>query len=1289
MATGSSTGYGPRTRLLFDGDERKYELWEAKFYGYLHTLKLKSELEKNPPNADKNADIYAELIQLLDDRSLALIMRDAKDNGKKALEILREHYMGQGKPKIIALYTELTTLNKGTDESTTDYLIRAEAAAAALKNSGETVGDSLLIAMILKGLPSNFNTFKTVTTQKDPQPSFQQFKVSLRAFEESEHSSVKAESVMKVEAPGMSKRSHQITCYFCKKIGHKAYECKQNKRWCIICKSKSHDTKVCRKKGDTVSNFSQEEEPKVNYYFKVGVEPNVEISCNDNVNLLVDCGATTHIVNDLAQFICFDKNFNPDEHYIELADGSRSNNIALKKGMAKVTLQGTNGKAYNIGLENCLYIPSYKQNIFSVHAATEKGASVEFSNNAGSLTTKDGTKFEIKKRGRLYYFKKCEVEQVKQAKHDLENWHKILGHCNIQDILKLPDVVNGMKIVGDKAKEICETCILGKMTEVRSRIPDAKAKFSLELIHCDLAGPIRPVSIDGFQYVLSFTDDFSGQVMTYFVKQKSNTVEATKRFLSDCASFGKIKRLRSDNGTEFTSKEFQALMMENMIRHEKSAPHSPHQNGTAERNWRTLFEMARCLLLEAKLPKDLWTYAVLSATYIRNRCYNRRLEMTPFEAFTGTKPNVKNMNIFGSTCYAYVQDKQKLDSRAKKGIFIGYDKYSPAYFIYFKESRDIKRVRCVTFTNKFDNENDDYDDEMCCSMRKQAAPIDALVEEHRIEEGESNATDMNGNLRYPPRERRQPEYFKDYVIGDDVNETISLNIDITNKDFDSPKTYEEAISSPNARHWKEAMDDEFNSLKENSTFTLTQLPKGKNVIGGRWVYTVKQSGSNEAIYKARYVAKGYSQTKDIDYYETYAPTTKMTSVRALMQLAAQNNYIVHQMDVKTAYLNAPIDCDIYLEQAKGYEVLCENDEPLVYKLNKSLYGLKQSGRNWNNLLSKELIDGGFKQSLTDPCIFVKHDSKDIIILLIWVDDMILVSSSASLLDKEKAALSQKFKMKDLGQISRFLGINFIVRPGKIEMSQKSYLEKVLQKFNMSDCKAKRTPSEAKLNFSANSPSFDARKYREAIGSLIYAMTATRPDISWIVSKLAQYAQNPTEDHWTAVKHVLRYLKGTLDYSLSFTKSEDGLDLMGYCDADWAGSTEDRKSTSGYCFFLNKNSACISWKCRKQSTVALSSCEAEYVAISTALQEAKFLMQLMNEMVNKKVVHCVKLYADNQGAIALAKDPIRKERSKHIDIKYHFIKSEIEMGTITLNFIPTEDNIADIFTKSTSRNNLHM
>ncbi len=411
------------------------------------------------------------------------------------------------------------------------------------------------------------------------------------------------------------------------------------------------------------------------------------------------------------------------------------------------------------------------------------------------------------------------------------------------------------------------------------------------------------------------------------------------------------------------------------------------------------------------------------------------------------------------------------------------------------------------------------------------------------------------------------------------------------------------------------MNEEFNSLKENNTFTLTPLPKDKNAVGGCWVYTIKEDIDGNIINKARYVAKGYSQTKGIDYHETYAPTTKMTSVRTLMQLAVQNDYIVHQMDVKTAYLNAPIDCDIYIEQPKGYEVTSKNNEKLFCKLNRSLYGLKQSGRNWNCSLSKELVKSGFKQSLTDPCIFSKHDGRDIVILLIWVDDMILASSSASMLEDVKRTLSKKFKMKDLGVISRFLGIDFKVQPGKIEMSQKSYLQKILQRFNMSDCKAKATPSEQKLNFTDNSPSFDSRKYRKAIGSLIYAMTSMRPDISWITSKLAQYSQSPTEDHWTAVKHVLRYLKGTLDKSLIFTKSDVDLNLIGFSDADWAGSIEDRKRTPGYCFFLNRNRGAISWKSRKQPTVALSGCEAEYIAISSATLEAKFLKQLINEITN--------------------------------------------------------------------------
>ncbi len=284
MAT--STGYGPRTRIFFDGDERKYELWETKFMGYLHILKLKETVESEEPNAAKNADVYAELIQVLDDRSLSLVMRDAKDDGKKAISILRGHYMSSGKPKVISLYTELTTLSKGENEGVTDYTLRAEAAVAALKNAGEEVGDALLIAMILKGLPQEFKAFNTVITQKDKQPTYSEFKVSLRAFEENEKPTTSKDNVMKA---GFNAK---IKCFACKLPGHKADQCTRSKKWCHNCKSKTHNTKECRKKNretpEAVKTVQQGEDA---FVFKVSDEPPSDPDIDHvKASLLVDCG---------------------------------------------------------------------------------------------------------------------------------------------------------------------------------------------------------------------------------------------------------------------------------------------------------------------------------------------------------------------------------------------------------------------------------------------------------------------------------------------------------------------------------------------------------------------------------------------------------------------------------------------------------------------------------------------------------------------------------------------------------------------------------------------------------------------------------------------------------------------------------------------------------------------------------------------------------------------------------------------------------------------------------------
>ena len=273
-----------------------------------------------------------------------------------------------------------------------------------------------------------------------------------------------------------------------------------------------------------------------------------------------------------------------------------------------------------------------------------------------------------------------------------------------------------------------------------------------------------------------------------------------------------------------------------------------------------------------------------------------------------------------------------------------------------------------------------------------------------------------------------------------------------------PSFYSQAIHSPETDEWHKAMDDEIKALEENDTFELVPPPEGREIVGGRWVYTVKKGPKKAETFKARYVAKGYSQIPVIDYHETFSPTARMSSIRVLLQLAVQNDMLVHQMDVKTAYLNAPIDCEIFMEQPEGYEKAGKNGEKLVYKLRKSLYGLKQSGRNWNNMLHEYLLGENFTQSLADPCVYTRYSCRnECTIIIIWVDDLIISASNEILLQSVKNPLNEKFKMKDLGVLSWFLGTEFNCSEGVITMSQKQHIGKLLKKFGMTECKPKATP----------------------------------------------------------------------------------------------------------------------------------------------------------------------------------------------------------------------------------------
>ena len=464
------------------------------------------------------------------------------------------------------------------------------------------------------------------------------------------------------------------------------------------------------------------------------------------------------------------------------------------------------------------------------------------------------------------------------------------------------------------------------------------------------------------------------------------------------------------------------------------------------------------------------------------------------------------------------------------------------------------------------------------------------------------------------------------------------------------------------------------SLKENDTFELTVLPEGKNLVGGKWVFAIKEDANGSETLKARYVAKGYSQIHGIDYDETFSPTANITSVRILMQLAAQYNLIVRQMDVKAAFLHAPVEHEIFIEQPKGFQELSENGVKLVYRLKKSLYGLKQSGRNWNKVLDEYLINDGFVRNPVDHCVYRKQIGDDLMVVVVWVDDLLLASNSTNMINQFKENMKCKFRMKDLGKISYFLGIDFKQESGVIKMNQSRYIQKMLDRFGMSNCKPRSTPCEQKFESTNDSEPVDQKKYREIVVSLIYLMTCTRPDIGWVVSKLSQRLSCPRVEDLVVAKHVLRYLKGTKEYELCFKRCDGELSLIAYSDADWASSLDDRHSTTGYCFSLNENGPPIVWKSRKQPTVALSTCEAEYVSLAATTQESLYLMQLLNSMDNK-TYKCAKVLEDNQGAIALSKNPVNRQRCKHIHIKYHFLREVLVSGKIDIVYCQSEHMMA--------------
>lgn len=453
------------------------------------------------------------------------------------------------------------------------------------------------------------------------------------------------------------------------------------------------------------------------------------------------------------------------------------------------------------------------------------------------------------------------------------------------------------------------------------------------------------------------------------------------------------------------------------------------------------------------------------------------------------------------------------------------------------------------------------------------------------------------------------------------------------------------------------------------------MPRDKTIVQCRWVLRKKCDSENNVRYRARLVAS-FSQKYGVDYTETFSPVVRHTTLQLLFSLSVLLELHVTHLNVKTAFLNGDLEETIYMQKPDYYDVAGSSNK--ILKLNKAIYGLKQASRAWNKKVDSCLLKIGYCKSKLEPCMYIKNVDNFKTIVTVYVDDFFIFSNCKRETEKLKNVLSNQFQIKDLGQVKQCLGmnVNFDKLNKSVTLSQENYINTLLRKFNMTDCKAVDTPMESKLSVKDKQNINNQVPYQRLIGSLMYLSVLTRPDITYAVSYLSQFNHCHTKAHWGYAKRVLKYLKGTINYGIKYCANGSS-EIKGFVDADWANNLLDRRSYTGFCFVLANG--IISWQCKKQKTVALSSCEAEYMAISESCKEAIYLRALQFEITNKMYSLC--LYNDNQSAQKLSINPVFHNKSKHIDVKYHFTRECVSNNIIQLKYLSTADMPADMLTKS--------
>lgn len=1126
-----------------------------------------------------------------------------------------------------------------------------------------------------------------------------------------------------------------------------------------------------------------------------------------------DSGASVHISPYRERFTSF-RELQP-ARAITAANGEQF----LATGEGEVELRVPNGnKTQLLKLRNVLYSPSVAFALVSIKKADEGGYTTIFERGECRLVERESNLdvARIPLKDGLYQVVSRYVEVAavtiastrpgsnrKSLEISQAEFHRCLAHRSYKAArsLILNGHATGVEFTDDAPfDEQCEICVQVKIT--RKAIPDEAHPAEHDIVvtkygekfHSD-TWDANATSLGGNAKSVLFVDEKTRYHHGFPIRSNASTctayLELEASILTQTGT--QIKWIHSDNGSEFKSLE--PHFATRGTHWTRSTPHTPEQNGVAERGHRVHREGVSAMLLDAGLPQSLWAHAYKHSVYIHNRTGQDALDgKTPYEARFGVPPDLRHLRPWGTQVWVRQEKTRKLDPKARAGRFVGFsENHRDAINVYWPEKRSVTVVRSYIWSltggqgdgggdsvvasegagvemdapdahdaaesreagelgkEKTEGDGDEgatdegaqgaeraEDEDMEDSNGEQGAEGEAeggemIIEQapqepaptgrgHRVKKpsayirdlqaGEGTIDGRSGGERRYPRGMAPVE-----IMGAMAALETSLAKDETHSQGEwgtptvaydwglaahvlvaraagdplsgDPSSLREAQAAPDWAEWEKAIGVEMENLKAHGTYVLVERPAGAHVIGSTLVFHRKRDAEGEVTqHKVRVVAQGFAQIPGIDFDETFAPVAKPSSLRLMIALAARFGWPMVQLDVKSAYLNGELDEVIYMRQPPG--TAAPGDEHLVCLLKKSLYGLKQAGRAWYQTYRGAMTTLGMTRSEADHACFWQHQGESLAMVGTIVDDM-LVTGTPDLVEKFRAGIKGHFTVTDSGEVAWLLGIEVVRdrRAGTVRLAQRSAIDAIARALHLEGAKTVSTPIAVggKLDrtqcptTAEGIADMEGVPYKQGVGMCMYVSVTSRPDIAHTVHRLAKYMANPGRPHWEALKRLVRYLVGTRDLWLVYGRDRSG--LAGFTDADWGTSDDTRHSVCGYAYTFDGGA--ISWSAKQQAVVALSSTEAEYIGITHAAKEAIWLRSLLADLVHPDfAAHAVRLYSDNKGAMDLARNNAFHARTKHIAIRYHFIREAVERGDVELGYRRTEDMPADVFTKPIAR-----